>query len=299
MLRTVTWRTAGKTLLAVGFLPLIACGPAGGPLRAAPPPAPAAPAPLDLLVLAPHSDDEAIGCAGLMFRAIADGKRVGVVVVTQGDGFPKAAAAAARKEVGQLRPEDFLALARMRQRHTFRAMEKIGVRRDDVHFLGYPDSGLTPMYQATDATPFRQKFTGKSETYPSEVPDYHSQRHVSPAPYRKEAVIADLAEIIAARKPQQIYVTHEADVHPDHRATFWFARDAARAAGVRQPLLTFVVHGKPPPREPAARLALTPAEQVRKRELLELYQKGVSPVHDTLAEEYTRPEEVFWSAAVE
>ena len=53
----------------------------------------AQPAPFDILIVAPHSDDEAIGCTAVTMRAIKAGKRVGVVVVTNGDGFPKAAAA--------------------------------------------------------------------------------------------------------------------------------------------------------------------------------------------------------------
>src|SRR5215831_4337306 len=71
--------------------------------------------PLDVLIVAPHSDDEAIGCTGVILRAVAEKKRVGVVVVTAGDGFPKAAAAAAKKQVEELKPDDFVALAALRQ----------------------------------------------------------------------------------------------------------------------------------------------------------------------------------------
>ena len=55
------------------------------------------PAPLDILIVAPHSDDEAIGCTAVILRAIKAGKRGGIVVVTNGDGFPKAAAAITKK----------------------------------------------------------------------------------------------------------------------------------------------------------------------------------------------------------
>lgn len=37
-----------------------------------------------LLVIAPHADDEILGCGGVMARAIAEGARVEVCVVTQG-----------------------------------------------------------------------------------------------------------------------------------------------------------------------------------------------------------------------
>lgn len=38
----------------------------------------------NLLVIAPHADDEILGCGGVMARAIAEGARVEVCVVTQG-----------------------------------------------------------------------------------------------------------------------------------------------------------------------------------------------------------------------
>lgn len=38
-----------------------------------------------LMVLAPHPDDEVFGCGGLIQRALAAGKKVDVVVVTDGD----------------------------------------------------------------------------------------------------------------------------------------------------------------------------------------------------------------------
>src|SRR5262245_43425532 len=43
--------------------------------------------PLDLLVIAPHPDDEAIGCTAVMLQALERKQRVGVVVVTNGDAF--------------------------------------------------------------------------------------------------------------------------------------------------------------------------------------------------------------------
>src|SRR5947209_19932336 len=90
------------------------------------------PAPLDLLVIAPHPDDEALGCAGVMLRALQKEQRVGVVLVTNGEGHRKAAAAVAKKPEAQLEPADFFRLARIRQQHSVGALGKIGVRREDL-----------------------------------------------------------------------------------------------------------------------------------------------------------------------
>jgi hypothetical protein len=49
------------------------------PFAVAAEPAPAAP-PLNVLVVAPHPNDETIGCAGVTLQAVARRERVGIVV---------------------------------------------------------------------------------------------------------------------------------------------------------------------------------------------------------------------------
>ncbi len=254
--------------------------------------------PLDLLVIAPHPDDEAIGCTAVMLEALAQHKRVGVLVVTNGDAF-EGVTVVARKTKDQLVPADYLKLAEVRQRHTVGAMGRLGVRAADLLFLGYPDGGLEKIYRTEGNEPYQQKFTEKKETYGVVVRDYHSLTHGRPAPYTRTALSTDLQEIIKARQPKEIFVTNEADSHPDHRATFWFVRDAARAAGYRGSLFTYVVHGKGPGEKPGRRLELTRAQQDRKRAVIEEYQVGLSPLHDKLAATYARPEEVFWTVPID
>jgi len=179
-----------------------------------------------------------------------------------------------------------------------RALTRIGVRASDLMALGYPDSGLKAMYEAKAETPYRQRFTGKTETYGVVLPDYHSLSHGRPAPYVRSSVLGDLVEIVRTRRPQEIYVTNEADTHPDHKATYWFVRDTAKAAGYRGTLFTFVVHCKPPT-TPAHHVPLTDAQQGRKRAMIEEYQTKLSPIHDDLAEKFTGVEEVFWPIRIE
>jgi hypothetical protein len=63
---------------------------------------------------------------------------VGVVLVTNGDGFPRAAAVVAKKAEVQLDRMDFALLAGIRQNHSAGAMGRIGVRVADLIALGYP-----------------------------------------------------------------------------------------------------------------------------------------------------------------
>jgi LmbE family N-acetylglucosaminyl deacetylase len=249
---------------------------------------------LEALVFAPHPDDEVIGCAAVILRAHQRRERVGVVLLTNGDGYPAIAAVIARKKIEALAPQDFLELAAVRQRHSLTATARLGMNRDEVIFLGYPDSGLQAIYESMERTPFTQMFTKKAETYGVAQGDYHAREHGRPAPYLKANVIGDLAEIIRTSQPKEIYVTNEADTHRDHRAAFWFVRDAARAAAYGGSILTYVAHGKGPAEPPDRRLVLTREEIETKRTALLDHQAGTSPIHDQLANEYTKPEELFW-----
>ena len=38
-----------------------------------------------VLVVAPHADDEAIGCGGLILKAVSQGAQVSILVVSVGD----------------------------------------------------------------------------------------------------------------------------------------------------------------------------------------------------------------------
>jgi LmbE family N-acetylglucosaminyl deacetylase len=250
--------------------------------------------PLDVLVIAPHPDDEVIGCAGIMLQALEQHRRVGVVVITSGDGFPAIAAVVGKKDKNEVGADDFLKAGALRQSHSVRAMARLGLPKDELVFLGYPDSGLEKIYTMNGSATFRQMFTRKSETYGVTVPDYHSIRHGKPAPYLKATVVGDIVEIIRERRPKEIYVTHEADTHGDHRAAFWYVRDAVREARFQGDFFTDVVHGSPPPQQPARRLTLSKTQAETKRAALIDHQQGTSPVHDQLADEYMKPEEVFW-----
>lgn len=250
---------------------------------------------LDLLVFAPHPDDEVLGCAGIMAQALRNNKRVGVVVLTNGGGFPRAASVVTGKEEGQLVPADFVELAAERQRQSIRGLRHVGVPLSNLIFLGYPDSGLAKIYRAQQDSVYRQRFTGRDSTYGPETADYHSTRHGRPSPYTRAAIISDITEILTFRKPREIYVTHEVDTHSDHQAAFWFVRDAAIAARFAGDLYTYVNHGDSHPAGVMRRISLTPADLDKKR--LAIREHQIPIVHDQL-QSYAKAEELFWRVSL-
>ncbi|HVB68597.1 MAG TPA: PIG-L family deacetylase [Acetobacteraceae bacterium] len=86
-----------------------------------------------LLVLAPHPDDESLGCGGLIAACCAAGHDVRVLVITDG--------AASHTGSARYPPSR---LAALRQSETAAAMAALGLPRDRLEFLGLPD-GRAPL----------------------------------------------------------------------------------------------------------------------------------------------------------
>jgi LmbE family N-acetylglucosaminyl deacetylase len=86
-----------------------------------------------VLVLAPHPDDESLGCGGLIAHCHARGQDVSVLVLTDGS----------RSHPGS-RKYDASRLARLRQEEARAAVAALGLSADQIHFLGLPD-GQAPV----------------------------------------------------------------------------------------------------------------------------------------------------------
>jgi len=78
------------------------------------------------LVIAPHPDDETLGCGATMARARHLGIPVHVAIVTDGSGHPPQVA-------------DKAGLAELRRNETLQACGVLGVPASHVVFLGFPD----------------------------------------------------------------------------------------------------------------------------------------------------------------
>jgi LmbE family N-acetylglucosaminyl deacetylase len=81
-----------------------------------------------LIVVAPHPDDESLGCGGLIAAATTDGIPVRIVVVSDGAGsHPNSVSHPPAR------------LRRLRESETLAAVAELGVSADAVSFLGLPD----------------------------------------------------------------------------------------------------------------------------------------------------------------
>lgn len=83
------------------------------------------------LILAPHPDDESLGCGGLIAAASAAGLAPVVAVLTDGAGSHPGS-----------RSHPPAVLAALRAQEARQALALLGVARSDMFLLGYPDTRL-------------------------------------------------------------------------------------------------------------------------------------------------------------
>ena len=173
-----------------------------------------------IIVFAPHCDDETLGCGGMLAVARANGARVRVVLVTNGDGFRIGAAQAFRTV--RVTPSICVEYARHRQKETLSALRVLGIPAADVMFLGYPDRGIAALWNDYFASD-RLYLSHATATDHSPYPNSYTPR----APYCGESLIKDIAQIIRSERPTDIYLPHPSDNHSDHYATYCFVTAAA------------------------------------------------------------------------
>jgi len=181
-----------------------------------------------ILIVGPHPDDEAMMFSGVIYGALSRGEPVKVVMMTNGD-------------------LSGVSMGNTRQGETVSALAgSLGMQESDIIFLGYPDSGLTPIYDSyTLSTDVYTAPNGQSATYAQwglGRSDYHYYKFGSHAAYNKPNILTDLESIIADFLPDHIFVTSQYDQHGDHAIEYSYVRDALTAISTTNATYKPVVH---------------------------------------------------------
>jgi len=211
-----------------------------------------------VLILAPHPDDETIGCAGIIQQAMKAGAQVRVVYLTNGD-HNQFAFIVYEKRI-PFRRAEFISLGEVRRKEAIKAMQLLGLPEDKLIFLGYPDFGTFAIFTKhwKDAPPYKSLLTHISAVPYKENLSYG-------APYRGESILADLEKVIKEYQPDKIFVSHAADVNVDHKALYLFLQIALSDLknDIRSPeVYPYLIHriGWPLPRHYHPELPLLPPE---------------------------------------
>ncbi|GAB6273655.1 MAG: hypothetical protein STSR0004_05180 [Peptococcaceae bacterium] len=264
-----------------------------------------------ILVLASHPDDETLAAGGIICQATSRGDAVAVVFLTNGDSFRRSL----KKQMGPLSPKpvDFLNFGYQRQKEAEQALNILGVKKENIFFLGYPDKGLEIIWRQCRERghPYTSLATRKN------VVPY--QNTLSPgAPYIASAILQDLNKILTDFRPTEVYLPDTEDTHPDHRAAGAFGLAAILTAKQKQgdfrpQLYSYFVHAGswqtapllfkntplvPPPKflqrgSNWVKYILTPLERKKKRMALKQYKTQLR-VRRTFLLNFDRPNEIFY-----
>ena len=134
------------------------------------------------LFVAPHDDDLCIGAGLTMQAARQAGIDVQVLIVTDGC-------------LGYCRAEQRDSIVEIRREETYESFEMLGVARDRVTYIGYPDGGLVPFIgrrRARDGERAIEGFVGLQNAF-----TYH----------------------LRESRPTCVFVPTPTDLHPDHQVT--------------------------------------------------------------------------------
>ncbi|MBL8013517.1 MAG: PIG-L family deacetylase [Candidatus Omnitrophica bacterium] len=191
-----------------------------------------------LLIVAPHPDDDIIGTGGLIQQAVRNNIPVKIVYLTNGDSNSLAFLYYKKRPI--LSRSGALKMGELRQTEAGQAAGHLGLKTEDLVFLGYPDFGTLNMikkyWQAP--RPFRSILTRVTQVPYASSPSYQ-------APYRPENIFKDIRTLIKDFAPTKVFVTHPADRNPDHQAAFLFVQAALWSLqGEMAPpdLVTYLVH---------------------------------------------------------
>ena len=182
-----------------------------------------------VMVVAPHPDDDVIIASGVIQRALQRGETVYVVFVTNGDF------------VGQ-------STGFFRQGEAVNAQASLGLTNEDrLIFLGYPDGLVFDMrdeFRFGTGAPL-VSHNGIAATYGNRGlgrADYHTYRFGSPALYSWTNVVGDMTDILNTLHPTHIVTTTQWDQHLDHEATFFLVQTAVLNAIAASPGYNPTVH---------------------------------------------------------
>lgn len=144
-----------------------------------------------VMVIVPHEDDDLLISGQVLPPMYKNGADVRVVFATNGD-----------KRVS----------AYTRQSEACNALEKLGIPREKVIFLGYPDG--TQLYVGKKAFSFS---SGWDNTYAGKgFKDYHFDRFGTHAKYTAENMVDDIESVVLEYRPDYILAI-DFDTHTDHR----------------------------------------------------------------------------------
>lgn len=173
------------------------------------------------IIIAPHPDDEILCCGARIRQDITAGERYKIIYITDGDAhviqnFEQS------KKYGQRRRQESIT-----------AMKRLGVQKNDLIWLNFPDSRLNQLKKNLTIT---SPYTGQNNS----IADSYKPN----TPYTNTGLKNILTDIFAEYPPKNIFVPSQNDTHPDHNWSGDFVQKIADDIGTKAKILQYTIHGR-------------------------------------------------------
>ena len=182
---------------------------------------------MNLLVIAPHQDDEILSAFLLMHNVLEKNGTVNILYATNGD----------------YRGIDY---AYTRYYESLNALSLLGICEDHMLYLGYADTGMSKeksFLMRLRSTPEQQNSPVSSCTYhPANKETVHSLHTETQAEYTSQNFLDDLVYAIRSCSPSLIAAPSIFDLHGDHYACAMYLYDALRIINHPIKVLSYLIH---------------------------------------------------------
>ena len=228
-----------------------------------------------ILILAPHPDDEVLGCGGIIQQALELNIPIRIVFLTYGDNNQWSFLVYRKHPV--LMPKAVQSMGLVRYNEALEAAKALGVSAEQLTFLGYPDFRTADIWYSHwgNQPPAKSMLTEVKA-----VPYANAFR--PGAPYKGEEILQDLKTVLREFKPTKIFLSHPADHNSDHRSLYLFTRVALWDLGneLKPVLYPYMIHYKywPMPRGYHPDRQIIPPDIFKKDVSWQIYNLGIKEI---------------------
>ncbi len=166
-----------------------------------------------ILIFAPHPDDEVVATGGLISEAVKEGFTVKVVFITNGDGFGNLVKTGPLIKINNA--NEAITLGYEREIEAIQAAKVLGLKSENLIFLGYPDRGISHLWFSNWSKAYTSIYTFKSYSP-------YNNSYTQKVSYKGENLSKDIRSILDSFKPDLVFTPSYFDMHPDHWGTSCF-----------------------------------------------------------------------------
>jgi LmbE family N-acetylglucosaminyl deacetylase len=173
-----------------------------------------------IIILAPHPDDEVLGCGGIIQKSLSMKLPLKVVFLTYGDNNQWSFLVYRKHPV--IKPKAVRIMGETRREEALHAGKFLGLTPQQMIFLGYPDFRTLTLWRRHwgDDRPAAKSMLSRVNAVP------YSNAFRPGAPYKGDEIVKDLKNILREFNPTKVFLSHPADHNPDHRALYLFTQIA-------------------------------------------------------------------------